>query len=321
MSIGNVIFAEGLHVVASYNSKEDTVKVGKIWQQLMNGTEAQREEAFRHFIHENVHRKISSLSKEDKAKFFSAIKEVMTSWMDANKNDGIHSTQGLLTKSDNVTFDKRYVLDDGTITDKGIEEFICESVTRPELIKRLNSIPVEGSKITNQKIGNTKSKNLLQQILAVISKMFGLNINKGSLLEKEYKLFNEIAGLSGETTIVSKPATSTTATTEATTDTTGSSLTAEELAAAHARHNALLENSPVPEPVIMRNVPTSLAEISMNGNDDVIVEEDDEEESAKLDSDLGSSVISLADIRDRIKPKNRENFEKLVSSGVFELTC
>ena len=290
MSIGNVIFAEGLHVVASYNTKEDTVKVGKIWQQLMNGTEAQREEAFRHFIHENVHRKISSLSKEDKAKFFSAVKEVMTSWMDANKNDGIHSTQGLLTKSDNVTFDKRYVLDDGTITDKGIEEFICESVTRPELIKRLNSIPVDGSKITNQKIGNTKSKNLLQQILAVISKMFGLNINKGSLLEKEYKLFNEIAGLSSETTIISKPATSTTTTTAATTATTGSSLTAEELAAAHARHDALLENSPVPEPVIMRNVPTSLAEISMNGNDDVIVEDDDEEESAKLDDDVETEM-------------------------------
>ena len=71
----------------------------------------------------------------------------------------------------------------------------------------------------------------------------------------------------------------------------------------------------------MRNVPTSLAEISMNGNDDVIVEEDDEEESAKLDEALGSPVISLADIRDRIKPINRENFEKLVSSGVFELTC
>ena len=290
MSIGNVIFAEGLHVVASYNSKEDTVKVGKIWQQLMNGTEAQREEAFRHFIHENVHRKVSSLSKEDKVKFFSAIKEVMTSWMDANKNDGIHSTQGLLTKSDNVTFDKRYVLDDGTITDKGIEEFICESVTRPELIKRLNSIPIEGSKITNQKIGNTKSKNLLQQILAVISKMFGLNINKGSLLEKEYKLFNEIAGLSGETSIVSKPTTSNTTTTAATTSPIGSSLTAEELAAAHAKHEELLENSPVPEPVIMRNVPTSLAEISMNGNDDVIVEDDDEEESAKLDDNVETEM-------------------------------
>lgn len=289
MSIGNVIFAEGLHVVASYNTKEDTVKVGKIWQQLMNGTEAQREEAFRHFIHENVHRRISSLSKEDKAKFFSAIKEIMTSWMDANKTDGIHSTQGLLTKSDNVIFDKRYVLDDGTITDKGIEEFICESVTRPELIKRLNSIPVEGSKITNQKIGNTKSKNLLQQILAVISKMFGLNINKGSLLEKEYKLFNEIAGLNNET-IVSKPATSNTAATSATTAPTGSSLTAEELEAAHARHDAFLENNPVPEPVIMRNVPTSLAEISMNGNDDVIVEDDDEEESAKLDDNIETEM-------------------------------
>lgn len=320
MSIGNVIFAEGLHVVASYNNKEDTIKVGKIWQQLMNGTESQREEAFRHFIHENVHRRISSLSKEDKDKFFNAVKEIMTSWMDANKIDGIHSTQGLLTKSDNVTFDKRYVLDDGTITDKGIEEFICESVTRPELIKRLNSIPIEGSKITNQKVGNTKSKNLLQQILAVISKMFGLNINKGSLLEKEYKLFNEIAGLSGETTVVNKHTSSTT-TTAAPTIPTGTSLTPEELTAAHVKHDALLENSPVPEPVITRNVPTSLAEVSMNGNDDVIIEEDDEEESAKLDSDLGSLVISLADIRDRIEPKNRENFERLVSSAVFELTC
>ena len=50
-------------------------------------------------------------------------------------------------------------------------------------------------------------------------------------------------------------------------------------------------------------------------------ESDNIYESAKLDSDLNSTVISLADIRDRIEPKNRENFEKLVSSGVFELTC
>ena len=50
-------------------------------------------------------------------------------------------------------------------------------------------------------------------------------------------------------------------------------------------------------------------------------ESDNIYESAKLDSDLSSPVISLADIRDRIKPKNRENFERLVYSGVFELTC
>ena len=59
--------------------------------------------------------------------------------------------------------------------------------------------------------------------------------------------------------------------------------------------------------------------IDNNGN--YSNENDNIYESAKLDSDLSSPVISLADIRDRIEPKNRENFERLVSSGVFELTC
>ena len=60
---------------------------------------------------------------------------------------------------------------------------------------------------------------------------------------------------------------------------------------------------------------------AIDNNDNYSNENDNSYESAKLDSDLNSQVISLADIRDRIKSKNRENFEKLVYSGVFELTC
>ena len=60
---------------------------------------------------------------------------------------------------------------------------------------------------------------------------------------------------------------------------------------------------------------------AIDNNDNYSNENDNSYESAKLDSDLNSQVISLADIRDRIKSKNRKNFERLVYSGVFKLTC
>ena len=60
-------------------------------------------------------------------------------------------------------------------------------------MSRLNSISADGKKITKQTVGNVKSKTLLQRLLAAIAKMFDKVINKGSLLEKEYKLFEKLS--------------------------------------------------------------------------------------------------------------------------------
>ena len=73
--------------------------------------------------------------------------------------------------------------------------------------------------------------------------------------------------------------------------------------------------------IIIASFKSNQIKSATDNNGNYSNENDNIYESAKLDDDLRYPVISLADIRDRIKPKNRENFERLVYSGVFELTC
>lgn len=204
LSEKNVIFVNEItagrsKAIAAYDKTSDTIKLSQIWVDLANDGVAGREQAFRQFIHENVHRKIEALSDEDKAQLFNEVKEIIKLWTEANKRDGYHKTQSFFTGADNKTLLKRYV-DNGEFTDDGIEEFIVESITRPIVMRRLNEIPVDGKTISDKTFGNIKSKNLLQQILSVIATLFNVNLNKGSLLEKEYKIFSKIGALSDSTT-------------------------------------------------------------------------------------------------------------------------
>ena len=278
----NVIFAPTMVAVASYNAKEDVIRLSQSWVNRANEGINGREEAFRHYIHESVHRQIANLSKEDKTKLFSAIKEIFDSWREANKKDGLHETQDYLTKNDG-TFDER-LIKNGEVTNKGLEEFLVESITRPEVIKRLNEIAIDGKKINDKTFGNVKSKNLLQQILSVISKLFNIKLNKGSLLEKEYKLFKDVGLLTEGKT-------------------------------AHDVHDELLHNDPVPDP-FKPVAPKSLNDVTSETTniDDI---PDDMIFSMKLDS----KVSSLAQVRDSLLSHNRDNFENLIDNGIFELTC
>ena len=278
----NVIFAPTMKAIASYNAKDDVIKLSQIWVNRANEGVEGREEAFRHYIHESIHRQIASLSKEDKAKLFSTIKEIFDSWREANKKDGLHETQDYLTKSDG-TFDERLVKD-GEVTDKGLEEFLVESITRPEVIKRLNEIAVDGKKISDKTFGNVKSKNLLQQILSVISKLFNIKLNKGSLLEKEYKLFKDVGVLTEEK-----------ASHKVTKETVDNESTSDE------------SNPSVPE--TLNDITSDTIDINDIPDDMVF--------STKLDA----NISSLAQVRDSLLPHNRDNFENLVDNGVFELTC
>ena len=76
-------------------------------------------------------------------------------------------------------------------TKNGLEEFIVESLTRPELMNVLNKIQA-----STEEVGKTikikKSGTLLQRIIKFVSELFGVNVNENSLLEQEYKLFGNI---------------------------------------------------------------------------------------------------------------------------------
>lgn len=189
-----VIFAPelGYNAIASYNKDNDVIKLGPVWLSLIPDTKG-REQAFRQLMHESVHRQMSKLSEQQKTELLEEVKSIFNQWREFNRaNKIVNDTFGLF-KIDGVKLNSRYLTEDGLTMD-GAEEFLVESLTRPEIIKSLNSIQADSNMpISNEQFGDIKSESIFQKILAVIAKLFNLDLNKGSLLEKEYNLFNKFA--------------------------------------------------------------------------------------------------------------------------------
>lgn len=273
----------------------DTIFVSQKWIDML-GTD--KEQAARHLIHEAVHRSISKLNDTQRRNLFDSVREVYNSFVEANEKEGIR--EGWRSFEYNTTAaDIRKYYKDGEINDKGLEEFLVESITRPILIDRLNSIAADGGKITNRKIGNTKSKNLFQRILAVVAKLFGLNINKGSLLEKEYKLFLSISENAKEQVVES---------------TTESAEVGEETASTEE----IIDNREPQEEVVN----TSNVEIKQSV-DDITMDDIDEDDLDDSDDSryTDEAINSLAQVRDSLYPENRQRFNYLVNTGGIQIQC
>ena len=187
----NIIFDKNFTGIAEYHSNTGDILIGpKLIDALNDDDVTQHERVFRHLLHECIHKKIDELDETEQEILFNGVREIFDAFVEANEKDGLPAEKGIrLYEYVNAKAKKDYYTN-GKINDAGLEEFLIESLVRPALIQRLNEIPVNGT-IQKRKIGNTNSKNLFQQLLAIIAKMFGLKINKGSLLEKEYNMFKE----------------------------------------------------------------------------------------------------------------------------------
>ena len=309
LSFGNIIFVDKLNntIAAHVNRTRrvgdivipaGTIVVTQNWINLLNSDSiSDREEAIRHLIHESIHRKISTLSKKEQKDLFDNLRSIFNEFVTANESNAPDSAIRKFEYNDTAANRKKYYKN-GEINNAGLEEFLVESVTRPALIERLNSIPTDGKKITKQKLGATKSKNLLQSILATIAKLFNLNINKGSLLEKEYKLFEKIGLSKSETTEVKAPKT--------------------ELKSGTEQQEA---SAPVKQPAVQPAIqPTKTEPISLNSSEKKInikINRSLIDESSISDKE----VASLGQVRDTIIPENRQTFESLVSKGAIQINC
>lgn len=187
----NIIFDKNFTGIAEYHSNTDKVLIGPRMIDALNDDDViKHERVFRHLLHECIHKKIDELDETEQEILFNGVREIFDAFVEANEKDGLPAEKGIrLYEYVNAKSKKDYRTN-GKINDAGLEEFLIESIIRPELIQRLNNIIIN-DEVNRLKIGSTKSKNLLQQLLAIIAKMFGLNINKGSLLEKEYNMFKE----------------------------------------------------------------------------------------------------------------------------------
>lgn len=209
----NIIFDESLNqldeegnwqgVNAFARIKQGTTIVGKKWVDMFNeegefsGYElgAYKKQAIRKLIHEQLHHRLER--GKHKKEYLRKIEEIFNDFrasisdktQDINKyffasviRDRLKDTffeERIKNITDEEIVD--LVLNDKqleSVKQEVLEEFLVESLTSEELVNYLNSVDAEFEK-------KKLNYNLLQRILKLLSDIFGWNVRKGSLREKE----------------------------------------------------------------------------------------------------------------------------------------
>ena len=339
----NVIFVKDFHVkdaIAAHLPTKRTIKgvevpagtivVNQRFMNLLSSSDPiSHEEAFRHLVHETIHRKLTELSEKQKTELFDEIREVFDDFVKANKEEGIEGFDLFYYEND-IKVDKKgkpvkdgdgkpiriYHDKDGKINNKGLEEFLIESLTRPKLIARLNSIPSGEGNMQNRTVGNLRAKSLFQRILAAIAKLFDLKINKGSLLEKEYKLFEKVSAFNRQQNQArDKTAQNRKETTQKETKEPAKTPVQGVIPFTYddevKSEEPKKENNEKEKPA----EPTTNNKYNMGSSD--IADLDDLGFSRISDSD----IASLASVRDGIVSENRKTFEQFVKDGIISIKC
>lgn len=161
-----------------------TVVVGKEWLAMATSeNEADRKEAVKKLIHEQLH----LIIHDGNTQYIEQIREVFDEFADKNTNEVLSK---YLYKWDEARYYKN-----GKLTEEGLEEFLVESLTSNELAEGLNAIETTSDNNTDKK------KSLFQKIMEVITKMLGIDIKKGSLYEKEFKLLRDVLSTPTQTEV------------------------------------------------------------------------------------------------------------------------
>ncbi len=178
----NIIFDENFNnqenyetINAEYRKSTKQVTVGKRWLDMFNNPNT-RNQAIRKLIHEQLHHKLSG--NKGYVRSVQSIYDEFEEYLDNNNVPKDARIRAYLFKNESTQL-------------RALEEFLVESLTSEELAKYLNGI--ESS--VHTKVGK---KNLWQKILIALSDIFGWNVTKGSLYEKELNTIRELK-LSSET--------------------------------------------------------------------------------------------------------------------------
>lgn len=149
-------------------------------------------ELLRLLSHESIHNAFAKLTKEQKEE---AVKQLLETYRQFAK-----AVQNSTTNNDLFDWARRFIENNnfkpgefknakGEVisNEKFAEEWLAESITRPELMEAMNQVVYSGKINTNEK------KSILQRIIEILAKIFGINldnINKNSILAKQYSIFN-----------------------------------------------------------------------------------------------------------------------------------
>lgn len=191
----NLIFDEKFNDIegnekinAQINVKTNIITVGKKWVDLFKNPNT-RSQAIRKLVHEQLHAKLHSKLSNNRGYVRSA-QAIYQEFKD-NLDKGIENEwykkwreENNISKEDADKYFRQYLNED-LDDDAAFEEFLVESLTSKDLAQMLNSID------TNETTGS-KRKNMFQKILEFLSKVFGWDVRKGSLYEKELNTLRNI---------------------------------------------------------------------------------------------------------------------------------
>lgn len=194
------------------NIPAKTTAVGTKWLNLASSLNPREQrQAIKVLIHEQLH----VLFEEHAApnvttnNTYNKIKEIFDEFENYVNNNEDKIKEFLKSKGleENTKLITQYLLKDfsdyyteGTINNKGLEEFLVESLTSNILADFLNTITTS----TPIKEDNAK-ETLFQKIMNFILDLLNINITSGSLYEKEFKLLRDIFDDNGtDTTLDTK---------------------------------------------------------------------------------------------------------------------
>nr|DAR58560.1 MAG TPA: PolyVal ADP-Ribosyltransferase [Crassvirales sp.] len=165
---------------AQVNTTTGIVTVGTKWKTLFDNPNT-RQQAIRKLIHEQLHNKLSRNRGYIRSakEIYKEFKEALEQGIDNPLFDKFINRNNI-TKEEAYEYLTDYLFND-LPEDKAIEEFLVESLTSNDLAEVLNAID---AKDYEAKKG---SKNLFQKIFELLTKIFGWDVRKGSLYEKELK--------------------------------------------------------------------------------------------------------------------------------------
>lgn len=162
------------NINAETNPATGEVTVGKRWLDMFSNPSSRRQ-AIRKLIHEELHNKLYIGPGNNHPKnngYIRSAQQIYDEFKAAIEN-GELERKGF--GKDVIEHLKQYLFEGD---ENGLEEFLVESLTSEELATALNSIDATFDK-------KRGAKNLFQKILELMSKVFGWNVRKGSLYEKE----------------------------------------------------------------------------------------------------------------------------------------
>ena len=172
----NIIFDENFNsregyetINAEYNRRTGKITVGKRWLDMFNNP-ATRSEAVRKLIHEQLHSKLIK-----NRGFVRSAEEIYDEFKNFVDNNLPQDSPA-----------RKYLFENYEDKNIAIEEFLVESLTSKELASYLNQIDADVTK-------KRGAKNLFQKILELMSKVFGWDIRKGSLYEKELNTLRNLS--------------------------------------------------------------------------------------------------------------------------------